>query len=527
MSIQQLAAIVPLLVVAATIVVLTVVVAVRRSHRLACAVTLAGLAVAFACTLRQPAAPDAGPLLLFDAYARFYTALIVAAAGAIALLSFGYLERMREQREEFYLLLLLATLGALVLVASVHIVSFFLGLELLSVPLYALIAYQRTAESAVEAGLKYLVLAAASAAFVLFGMALIYAEAGALDFASVAVLPAAGPDRVLALAGFAIIFVGFGFKLALVPFHLWTPDVYQGAPAPVTAFIATVSKGAMLALLLRLFARVDVTAERSIFMAFAIVAIASMVSGNLLALLQNHVKRILAYSSIAHLGYLIVAFLAGGAYASAAVTFYLVTYFITTIGAFGVITVLSDSRDGDLDRIEDFRGLFARQPWMAALMAGMLLSLAGIPLTAGFVGKFYVTVAAGSAALWTLLVIMMITSGIGLFYYLRVVVAMFMQPASATAGAERARPVPLTGAVTLAVLAVLLVWLGVWPAPMMARVRSLGASAQARPVGDCVACAEMAAVARGTFPTVAVPFATPRVDRARQDSSAAHPAAMR
>lgn len=472
MNAQQLAAIVPLIVVAAAIVVLMIAVAVRRSHRLALVITLTGLAIAIAFALRTPSSPDVGPLLRLDPYARFYTALILAATAAVALLSFGYLERMPEQREEFYLLLLLAALGALILVGAVHFAAFFLGLELLSVSLYALIAYPRAGEPAVEAGLKYLVLAAASAAFVLFGMALVYAEAGALDFARAAALPAAGPDRVVALTGVALILVGFGFKLALVPFHLWTPDVYQGAPAPVSAFVATVSKGAMLALLLRLFSGTNVPAERSLFLAFALVAAASMVAGNLLALLQNDVKRILAYSSIAHLGYLIVAFLASGTLAATAVTFYLVTYFITTIGAFGVITVLSDSGEGDLDRLADLRGLFARRPWLAGVMAGMMLSLAGIPFTAGFVGKFYVTIAAGSAALWPLLVVMMIASGVGLFYYLRVVVAMFMQAEPASGARVLTRRVPITAGVTLAALAVLLVWIGFYPAPFIALARS-------------------------------------------------------
>ena len=472
MNAQQVAAVVPLIVVAAAVVVLTIAIAVRRSHWIALVITLIGLAIAFACALRTPSSADAGLLLRLDPYARFYTALILAATAAVALLSFGYLERMGEQREEFYLLLLLAALGAAILASAVHFAAFFLGLELLSVSLYALIAYPRTAEAAVEAGLKYLVLAAASAAFVLFGMALVYAEAGALDFLRATALPAAGPDRIVALTGIGLIVVGFGFKLALVPFHLWTPDVYQGAPAPVTAFVATVSKGAMLALLLRFFAGTDLAAERSLFLAFAIVACGSMVAGNVLALLQNDVKRILAYSSIAHLGYLIVAFLASGTLAATAVTFYLVTYFITTIGAFGVITVLSHGGEGDLDRLADFRGLFARRPWLAAVMAGMLLSLAGIPFTAGFVGKFYVTVAAGSAALWALLVVMMITSGIGLFYYLRVVGAMFMQEESASVAHADSCSVPITAGVTLAALAVLLVWIGVYPAPFIALARS-------------------------------------------------------
>ncbi|MGH7485253.1 MAG: NADH-quinone oxidoreductase subunit N, partial [bacterium] len=196
----------------------------------------------------------------------------------------------------------------------------------------------------------------------------------------------------------------------------------------------------------------------------------SMVAGNLLALLQRNVKRMLAYSSIAHLGYLLVAFLASGALATMAITFYLVAYFVTMIGAFGVVTVLS-SADAEAQEIEEYQGLCARRPWLSAVFTAMLLSLAGIPLTAGFVGKFYLTVAAGGAALWSLLVVMMITSGIGLFYYLRVVVAMFMEPGTgASAGREPAQ-VPFVAGLTLSALPVALVWLGVYPAPLIRLIR--------------------------------------------------------
>ena len=474
MTAHTLTLLAPLIAVGATVVAVLIVLSIHRSHRITVALTLAGIVVAFLTLLRPDIAPplSATALLVFDDYARFYTGLILAATAAVILLSFGYLERRHEQRDEYYVLLLLAALGSIVLVSATHFASFFLGLELLSVSLYALIAYTRTREQSIEAAVKYLVLAAVSAASLLFGMALVYAALGTMEFARMTSMPIDAPGRVVALVGVGLVIVGFGFKLALVPFHLWTPDVYQGAPAPVTAFVATVSKGAMLALLLRFFAGTDLAAERSLFLAFAIVACGSMVAGNVLALLQNDVKRILAYSSIAHLGYLIVAFLASGTLAATAVTFYLVTYFITTIGAFGVITVLSHGGEGDLDRLADFRGLFARRPWLAAVMAGMLLSLAGIPFTAGFVGKFYVTVAAGSAALWALLVVMMITSGIGLFYYLRVVGAMFMQEESASVAHADSCSVPITAGVTLAALAVLLVWIGVYPAPFIALARS-------------------------------------------------------
>jgi NADH-quinone oxidoreductase subunit N len=214
-----------------------------------------------------------------------------------------------------------------------------------------------------EAGIKYLVLAAASAAFLLFGMALIYAQLGTLQFGQIAAMLISGLSyqKSLIYPGMALIITGIGFKLAVVPFHMWTPDVYEGAPAPVTAFVATVSKGGMVALLLRYFYETGAYRLHPVFVVFSIIAIASMIAGNLLALLQKNVKRILAYSSIAHLGYILVAFLAGGNRAAEAVTFYLVAYFITTLGAFGVVTVLSNG-DRDADSLEDYEGLFWRRP---------------------------------------------------------------------------------------------------------------------------------------------------------------------
>jgi NADH-quinone oxidoreductase subunit N len=249
-----------------------------------------------------------------------------------------------------------------------------------------------------------------------------------------------------------------------VPFHLWTPDVYEGAPAPVTAYVATVSKGAVFALLLRFFYSTGAKNLGPILLVFSVIAIASMIAGNLLALRQSNVKRILAYSSIAHLGYILVAFLAGGARAAEAVTFYLVAYFITTLGAFGVITVLStESRDAD--RLEDYRGLFWRRPILAGIMTLMLLSLAGIPLTVGFVGKFFLVTAGVSGSLWNLVFILVLSSVIGLFYYLRVLVALYATSDHGKPVEAAALPAPSAlGGCTLAVLSLLLVWLGVYPA---------------------------------------------------------------
>jgi NADH-quinone oxidoreductase subunit N len=257
----------------------------------------------------------------------------------------------------------------------------------------------------------------------------------------------------------------------VVPFHLWTPDVYQGAPAPVTAFVSTVSKGAVAALLLRLFTPGDIQTATPLFIVFGIISALSMIAGNLLALLQNNVKRILAYSSIAHLGYILVAFLAGGQRAIDAVTFYLITYFIANLGCFGVITVLS-SPGREMENLEDYRGLSRRNPWLAAVFTLMVLSLAGLPLTAGFIGKFYLALAGVGAALWPLVIILVLTSTIGLYYYLRILAALFVDAPERRAQRPEP-PVSFPDTFVLTVLTFLLFWLGLMPAPIIAMIRTM------------------------------------------------------
>jgi NADH-quinone oxidoreductase subunit N len=375
--------------------------------------------------------------------------------------------------EEFYLVLLLATVGGATLVMSAHFASFFLGLEILSVSLYVLIAYPRKRARGVEAGIKYLILAAASAAFMLFGMALIYAELGTMEFARMSSVMAGGEVRQsLLLIGQAMIFVGVGFKLAVAPFHVWAPDVYEGAPAPVTAFIATVSKGAVFALLVRYFANLGDEVVQPFFPVIAAIAVASMFVGNLLALAQTNVKRILAYSSIAHIGYLLVAFLAGGSLGATAVAFYLVAYFVTNLIAFGVVAVLSGRREAD--ELEDYRGLFWRRPWLATTFLAALLSLGGIPLTAGFMGKFYVLMAGVGSALWLLAVILAVNTMISFYYYLRVSFMMFRDAPEGEAAAGRPLPsLSFMGGAALAVLTLLLVWIGVYPGPLVQTIQSM------------------------------------------------------
>jgi NADH-quinone oxidoreductase subunit N len=474
MTSADLYTLMPLLILAGTAVAVMLEIAFYRDHLLTAVLTAAGLVAAW---IVLPLSATAGaaqitPLLIVDGYARFFVGLMIAASLVVVLLSYNFFGRIADRPEEFYVLLLLATLGSMVLVASSHFVSFFLGLEVLSVSLYALIAYPRGQQNRIEAGLKYLILAGASVAFLLFGLALVYASTGAMDFAAATFARPVGArlhPQVL-LAGWGLIVVGIGFKLAVVPFHLWTPDVYEGAPPPVTAYVATVSKGAVFVLLVRLFTAAGIQLEMPLALVFTLIAIASMLAGNLLALLQDNVKRILAYSSIAHFGYLLVALLAGGALATTAVAFYLIAYFVTTLTAFGIVTVLSgDERDADA--LVDYQGLFWRRPLLAGIFTATLLSLAGIPLTAGFVGKFYVVAAGIESALWLLVIMLVANSAIGLFYYLRVVAIMYMRFPEGDEIVAPVSSVSLAGRAALAVLALSLIWLGVYPAPVIDMIR--------------------------------------------------------
>ncbi|QEC52276.1 NADH dehydrogenase subunit N [Anseongella ginsenosidimutans] len=476
--------ILPLLICSAAALVLISAIAIRRNHLLMYILTLLSFLAAFAGVFYSyDSIPHIiEPLFIIDGAGIFSMGLILLAALAVTLLSYGYFEQRESRREEYYVLLVLATLGALVLVISRHFASLFLGLETLSVSLYGLIAYLRRRERSDEAGIKYLILAAFSSAFLLFGMALIYAQTGNMSFPEIGKSLAAMEQLTpLLMAGFGMMIVGIGFKLAVVPFHMWTADVYEGAPAPVTAFIATVSKGGMMILLLRFFAEVNAYRYPVLLLIFSVIAIISMFAGNLLALMQQNVKRLLAYSSVAHLGYLLVAFIAvagnaGGAGVEA-VIFYLVAYFITTLGAFGVLTVLSDPVR-DAEKMEDYKGLLWNRPWLALVFTAMLLSLAGIPLTAGFIGKFYVVAAGVDSSRWLLVIMLVINSVIGLFYYLRLVV-MMLQPPDARETSESLHPAfYIIGGTTLAALLLMLVWFGIYPGYLMDLIREMQIAAR-------------------------------------------------
>ncbi|MCB9419911.1 MAG: NADH-quinone oxidoreductase subunit N [Ardenticatenaceae bacterium] len=472
MNTTELTALLPMIVVAATAVFLLLVIAFYRQHQVAAGITAVGITASLAALWPAwNAVPQAvTPLLVVDRYGLLLMGLLLFTGLVVTLLAASYWSQRGGQREEFYLLLLLATLGTAVLTVSAHFAGFFLGLELLSVSLYGLIAYPRQTDS-IQAGVKYLVLAAVSAAFMLFGMALVYADRGTMFLEQLAAAPGSG---LLWSAGLALLLVGIGFKLAIVPFHMWIGDVYAGAPAPAAAFVATASKTAVFAVLLRFFLALHGPQMPSLAVAMTITAVLSMLGGSILVLVQRNVKRLLAYSSIAHIGYALVAFLAGGTGAAVAVAFYLAAYSVTTLVAFGVLMRLSSlagngDTDTDADMLDDYQGLFWRQPGLAVMLTAALFSLAGIPLTAGFVGKFMLLTTGVRAQEWLLAITLAVSSGVSLFAYLHWVVVMFRAAPEGMMVVRVKRPLSTT---VLATLLLLLLWLGVYPAPLLSLLQN-------------------------------------------------------
>ncbi|OMH36130.1 NADH-quinone oxidoreductase subunit N [Motiliproteus sp. MSK22-1] len=494
MNTTTLFSLLPLIIISIALLTLMMIIAFKRNSTLSFQVTLSGLAVTFVSLfiVSDILPQQATPLLIIDGYGLFFMGLILVTAMLLVPLCHDYWSRYAQVSDEFYLLFLISILGAMVLVCSSHFASLFLGLELLTLPLIVMVGYPFFSQyhASLESAIKYLILSAAASATLLFGMALIYSQLGSMDFMPVtySVINTTGPHQVLVKAGAMMIIVGIAFKLSLVPFHLWTPDVYQGAPLPATAFLATISKGAVFAVLLRYYLTAEIFLTNSLVWSIATVAIASMLIGNLLALFQESLKRLLAYSSIAHFGYLLVALLAisqsaGAGIAIESVSYYLVAYLLSTLAAFAVLIRFPESQDStDQPKLENLRGLFWRHPLLAAIMSLAMLSLAGIPLTVGFIGKFYIFVAAVEESLWKLLLVAVLGSAIGLFYYLRVILVMTYKESDQAAikeqptqGQIQQNSLPTTQASQFALLAVAFITLilGVFPAPLIDLIRDM------------------------------------------------------
>ena len=478
MSQNDFIALLPFIVLTGSITLGILIVSFWRDHAVSMAVNLLGMLASLATVpVAMTAAPRVvTPLVEIDGFGMFFVVLFLCGAIVTMLLSYRYLAGRAGELEEYYLLISTATMGAITLAVAVHFATLLLGLEILAISLYALIAYpEDEGHPPLEASLKYLVLSGVASATLLFGMALIYSDTGSLTFSAISE-SLAGPasGSVLLVVGNVMLLGGIAFKLSLVPFHMWTPDVYQGAPAPVTGYLATVSKGAVLVALLRIMIDGNGLSAPAVFVVVSVLAGLSMIVGNLLALLQASVKRILAYSSIAHLGYVLIGLLAvhrltgDPGFAVETIAVYLTAYFVMTLAAFGVVTVLSTpteqlAEQHDYDEVDAYEGLFWRRPVLAAVLTTALLSLAGIPLTAGFIAKFYLFAAGVQGALWMLLSALIIGSGIGLYYYLRIIFAM----SKTEPHTPEDSVISSQGEWILVVLGVLLIVFGIYPSPLI------------------------------------------------------------
>ncbi len=393
-----------------------------------------GLALTAGLTLAQAGdeASAFGGMIAVDGFATLLNVLFLLSGLLGIAVAYGYLKRMGIERGEYYSLLLFSTAGMMLMAHAADLIVVFLALELLSLPLYVLAAFARPRLDSEEAGLKYFLLGAFATGFVVYGVTLVYGGTGSTSLAGIVAAVAGGvPSLLLLTIGAALILVGFGFKVAAVPFHMWTPDVYHGAPTPVTAFMAVGAKAAGFAALLRLFVTAFPSLGADLTPVVWALAALTMLVGNVVAIAQTNIKRMLAYSSIAHAGYILMAFVAFGnaatqADAVASALFYLVTYALTSYGAWAVVIALEKQNGQGLD-ISDFAGLGRRRPLLAAAMTIFMLSLTGMPPTLGLVGKFYLFRTVIEAGQVWLAIIGVLTSLISAYYYLRVVVVMYMR----------------------------------------------------------------------------------------------------
>jgi NADH-quinone oxidoreductase subunit N len=409
--------------------------------------------------------------VVIDGFSIFFIVTIASAVVLGALVADAYLRREGLDGPEFYVLLLLSTTGAMTMAVANDLIVLFVGLEILSIALYVLAGFQRGRFTSREAAIKYFLLGSFSSALFLYGIALVYGATGSTQLPQVATFLAQNvlSSSGVLLAGMALLLVGLGFKVAAVPFHAWTPDVYQGAPTPVTAFMAAASKAAAFAALLRVFFSTFATLRFDWQPLVWVLAVVTIVVGSVLAVVQTDIKRMLAYSSISHAGYVLIGLQAANTDGISGSLFYLMAYTFMVIGSFAVVTVVS--RKGDTGHtLESYRGLAARRPGLAFAFTVFLLAQAGIPFTTGFLAKFYVIAAAVEARSYALALIGMLAAVVAAFFYLRVTVLMYMgepEEASSEGGPPARIVVPAGVGVALFVTLAFTIGFGVLPSPII------------------------------------------------------------
>jgi NADH-quinone oxidoreductase subunit N len=427
---------------------------------------LATLGVAFVLALGQVGQTGFafGGALAVDGFSGFFQLTILIAAAFTVLMSLDYASDNHLAGAEYYSLLLFSTLGMMLMAAAGDLVVIFLGLETMSIAVYVLAGMRRLDPRSNEAAIKYFLLGAFSTGFLLYGIALTYGATGSIKLEVIrTALSGSMTSNSLLRLGLAMLLVGFGFKVAAVPFHMWTPDVYEGAPTPITAFMAVGVKLGAFAGFVRIFLVGLLPVSGQWSEALWVVAVLTMTTGNVIAVVQTNIKRMLAYSAIAHAGYVLIGMIAASPEGGAAVLYYLLTYAFTTLGAFGIVVAL-ERRQLAGDLIADYRGLSTRSPALAAAMAVFLLSFTGVPPLAGFMGKFYIFSAALRQGYTYLVVIAVVNSVIAAFYYISVIVAMYMEEGGVEPARMTRRPA-LVAAIGLSAIATVLV--GIYPAPYM------------------------------------------------------------
>lgn len=419
--------------------------------------------------------PAFSGLYVLDAYGTFWKLLLILVSGLVILLAKAHLKLEEIALPEFYAFILLSLSGMMVMVSGTDLLVIYLGLELMSLSLYVMAGFKRYAPRSLEAAAKYFILGSFSSGILLYGISLLFGRTGSTTLAGIrdgiAGLPSGDPILLMAVG---LLVVGFGFKVAAVPFHMWTPDVYEGSPTSVTAYMAVASKAASFAAFVRVFLEALGGIKDSWRMLLVAVCVATMLLGNVVAIVQTDIKRMLAYSSIAHAGYALIGLVVADAFGTASVMLYLAIYAFMNLGAFAVVTML---RRGGLegDEIDDFTGLARRNKWAALVMLLFMFSLAGIPPTAGFIAKFYVFMAAVDANMTGLAVLAVVFAAISAYFYLRVVMVMYMREPGETAGMPgydvRVVASPATIAVLL-VAALGVIVLGVFPDPLIQAAQS-------------------------------------------------------
>ncbi|MGH7681104.1 MAG: NADH-quinone oxidoreductase subunit N [Candidatus Eiseniibacteriota bacterium] len=433
---------------------------------------LTGIAVALVRTAAQWGMSRTGysGMVVLDNLSTLFNLLFLGSTGVVILLSMPFLRREDVEHSEYYALLLFATAGMMILASGFDLITLFLGIEVLSISLYILAGYRRDSDASNEAAMKYFLLGAFASAVLLYGIALVYGATGTTQLAKIAEATGGGAGPVpegLLYAGVALILVGLAFKVAAVPFHMWTPDVYEGAPTPITAFLSAGPKAAAFAALIRVFfiAFGPIQAEWNTIL--SVIAALTMTLGNVAAIAQTNVKRMLAYSSIAHSGYVLIGIVAGGAAGGAAAVFYLLAYVAMNLGAFAVI-ILLEHKGQRGEELRDYAGIGFRYPLIGALLSLFMISLSGIPPTVGFAGKLYLFGAAVQTGHVVLAVVGVLNSAVSIFYYLRLMVLMYMREAQETLPPIR---VPVALAVVLLVTAAGTLWTGLFPGPWLDAAR--------------------------------------------------------